>query len=141
MPHRYERFEDTPLWRALEDAVGELVDNNDVELRTDKVYVISLLCNRLEKANVLNSSADQSTAALRARFAAFLDSVAAGGRHASTWQEAMTTHFGEPAVEEARQQASLTAIRLDRGDITNEQAAEYFRSLARRLRDQITNER
>jgi hypothetical protein len=50
MSHPYEKYENTELWKTLENAVNTLVDNNDLELTTNIKYVIGYLCKCLLSA-------------------------------------------------------------------------------------------
>lgn len=47
MSHPYEEYENTELWKKIENAVNTLVDNNDLELTTKIEYVIGYLCKCL----------------------------------------------------------------------------------------------
>jgi hypothetical protein len=47
MSHPYEEYENTELWKKIEDAVNTLIDNNDLELTTNIEYVIGYLCKCL----------------------------------------------------------------------------------------------
>ena len=44
MDHPYEEFEGTPLWDSLAKAVCELVENDDILERTERVYIVGYLC-------------------------------------------------------------------------------------------------
>ena len=133
MGHPFERFEGTPLWEAIAEELIELAKNGALVLRTPPQHVVGALCERLSRSNLVNASADRSTNAMREQFVAFLDLAARGNREG--WQESVSTHYADPDIEEARRQAALTGMRLERGDITEAQAAEYFSKLAGRLRE------
>jgi len=45
--HPYEAWQGTPLWKALEDAIGELVENQDLEELTRREYIVGYLTERL----------------------------------------------------------------------------------------------
>ena len=45
--HPYKEFEKTQLWRIINNAVDELIKNQDIELNTRKEYVIGYLCKIL----------------------------------------------------------------------------------------------
>jgi hypothetical protein len=70
--------------------------------------------------------------------AVYLERVAREGIAPAEWQEHMATHYTDGAVEEARRQAVLLHLRLQQGGVSTEQAAEYFRALARGLRGAAT---
>jgi hypothetical protein len=44
MPHPYEPFEGSDLWRVIDATVAELEENGDLELTTHRRYVIGYLC-------------------------------------------------------------------------------------------------
>jgi hypothetical protein len=56
MSHPYREFEQTPLWRAIDIAVAELEQNNDVELRTTREHVIGYLCRLLAAQGTVTES-------------------------------------------------------------------------------------
>jgi hypothetical protein len=43
MSHPYIEFEQTPLWKAIDAAIAELEQNQDVELRTTREHFIGYL--------------------------------------------------------------------------------------------------
>jgi hypothetical protein len=133
MPHPYERFEGTPLWDAISAELTDLANNRDLVLHTAPEYVVGALCERLSRSHLVNASGERFAATSRDRFVAFLESAARGNR--AGWQDFIATHYTDSKLEDARRQAALTGIRRDKGDITDAQAAEYFRILASRLRD------
>jgi hypothetical protein len=128
------RVHETPLWIAISEALAELVEVDAIGLQAPRERVIDAICERIINAHVLTQSATQSAETIRLRLASFLERAAETNPEGLDWHEAVATHYADPAVEGVRQQAALTAFRLHRGDITEAQAAEYFRKLARRLR-------
>jgi hypothetical protein len=52
MNHPYNKFENTPLWNAIDAAVADLEHNRDVELKTSREYVIGYLCQKLAALGV-----------------------------------------------------------------------------------------
>ena len=50
MSHPYEKYENTELWKTLDNAINSLVDNKDIELTTNIEYVIGYLCKCLLSA-------------------------------------------------------------------------------------------
>lgn len=42
-------FEGTPLWKALEKGIADLVQNLDVEERTRREYIVGYLCKMLAR--------------------------------------------------------------------------------------------
>jgi hypothetical protein len=51
--HPYSKFEHTNVWRVLEQAVQELVDNNDIKELTNRTYIIGYLAKRLSEDGLL----------------------------------------------------------------------------------------
>lgn len=49
--HPYREFADSPTWRSVEAALTALVRNGDLELMTQKEYVIGYICKRLKESN------------------------------------------------------------------------------------------
>ncbi len=49
----YKSFESHPAWKIIEQALAELDDNDDLELRTAKRYVIGHIISALAKSGVL----------------------------------------------------------------------------------------
>lgn len=48
LKHPYKEFEQTQLWELIEDALDDLIKNQDIELTTRKEYVIGYLCKTLK---------------------------------------------------------------------------------------------
>jgi len=57
MPHPYSTFENTPLWRALEQAISDLEANGDIQLATATEYVVGDLCRAVVHAAELPPTA------------------------------------------------------------------------------------
>lgn len=53
MDHPYRDLENSPAWNAIATAIGELESNRDLQLTTDRVYVIGYLCQQLAAAGIL----------------------------------------------------------------------------------------
>jgi hypothetical protein len=49
----YADFKDTTVWRTLEKAVEELVDNRDIKELTDRKYIVGYLAKRLSEDGLL----------------------------------------------------------------------------------------
>jgi len=47
MNHPYEEFEGTVLWEALTKAINDLIENQDLEVKTKKEYVVGYICNEV----------------------------------------------------------------------------------------------
>ena len=134
MPHAGEEFADTPLWNAVDAAIGELLGSGDLQLATSRAHVVGYLCARLVAGGfgVQQERAESMTAA---RFADFLEQAAAAGIGGAEWSAQMTARHADARVEEARRQAALIGLRVDQGGLAAEQAAMYLRALAKGLRE------
>lgn len=53
----YSKYEETVLWRAVEDAILNLEENQDLEITTASVYVIGYICKRLEDNGIIKETA------------------------------------------------------------------------------------
>lgn len=42
--HPYKKFEKTKLWELINEALDDLIKNQDIELTTRKEYVVGYLC-------------------------------------------------------------------------------------------------
>ena len=51
--HPYSALESLPSWPVLERALGDLVENGDLEERTQRAYLVGYLCKALKDAGVL----------------------------------------------------------------------------------------
>ncbi|MEY4916710.1 MAG: hypothetical protein RL616_623 [Verrucomicrobiota bacterium] len=56
MSHPYTKFEQTPLWKAIDSAIAELERNRDVELTTARTHVIGYLCEQLAAQGTVTES-------------------------------------------------------------------------------------
>lgn len=48
MKHPYEEYEGTELWYTLTNAINSLIENQDLEVKTKKEYVIGYICKEVE---------------------------------------------------------------------------------------------
>jgi len=48
-PHPYKEFEKTGLWKALNEGIRELVENQDLKETTRREYVVGYLCKVLTR--------------------------------------------------------------------------------------------
>lgn len=55
--HPYEKFENTKLWRVIEQSISDLEDNQDLKLSTVREYVIGFICKKLDEHKLLNETA------------------------------------------------------------------------------------
>ena len=135
MPHPYEAHVGLPIWEAIDTAVRELERNDDLEIRTRREYVIGSLCERLSNGHLLTEAARRPANVTRDGLAAFLDRLATGSAESTDVQEALVTHYPDPEVEEARQRASLTLVRIQQGTLSQVEGSDFLRRLANDLRD------
>jgi hypothetical protein len=56
MPHVYEKYRGTPLWRAVAEAVTELEATGEIRVATAPEYVIGFLCQELSAKWIVASS-------------------------------------------------------------------------------------
>jgi hypothetical protein len=45
--HPYEKYESSRIWKAIDDAISDLVDNGDVKETTRREYIVGYLCKKL----------------------------------------------------------------------------------------------
>ncbi|HEX6316593.1 MAG TPA: hypothetical protein VFZ73_17095 [Gemmatimonadaceae bacterium] len=57
MTRPFEEYRDTPLWRALGEALTELEASREIRIDTASDYVIGYLCRELASKWVVASSA------------------------------------------------------------------------------------
>lgn len=50
--HPYTEFEGTKLWRVIDKALDDLVENRDLTETTDRRYIVGYLCKRIVKSNI-----------------------------------------------------------------------------------------
>ena len=58
MSHPYTEFEDTALWKAVDAALAELEQNQDVKLSTAREYVVGYLCQQLASRKLVTDDSD-----------------------------------------------------------------------------------
>jgi hypothetical protein len=47
LPHPYKGFEGTRLWKAVNKGIGDLVENQDLNEKTQREYIVGYLCKIL----------------------------------------------------------------------------------------------
>jgi len=50
--HPYNEFENTPLWKIVEEAISDLESNQDLDLTTSPEYFIGYICRSLVNKGV-----------------------------------------------------------------------------------------
>ncbi len=63
MTQPYKAYEGTPLWRAVDAALADLEENDDVELRAERRLVIGYLCEALVDAGLASARPDEPPSA------------------------------------------------------------------------------
>lgn len=53
--HPYRRFEETKLWETVDRAIGELVENQDLEEKTLRRYIVGYLVQELVNAGLVET--------------------------------------------------------------------------------------
>ncbi|MFJ7975729.1 hypothetical protein JNUCC23_10970 [Peribacillus sp. JNUCC 23] len=51
MSHPYKQFENTPLWNIINKAIEDLVDNNDIEEKTQREYIVGYISKLINESN------------------------------------------------------------------------------------------
>jgi hypothetical protein len=54
----YTKFESTIIWNVVNQAVDDLVDNTDIEEKTDRRYIVGYLCKALFEAGAFDLNAE-----------------------------------------------------------------------------------
>lgn len=55
--HLYTAFEGTPLWRAVDRAISDLEENQDLKLTALREYVVGYICKQLKRRKLVQESA------------------------------------------------------------------------------------
>lgn len=50
MTHPYTKYENTEMWKRIEQLITELVDNHDIEEKTKRKYIVGYICKDLLEA-------------------------------------------------------------------------------------------
>lgn len=49
LKHPYKKYEQTLLWELIEKSIKDLIENKDIELTTNKQYVVGYICKIINK--------------------------------------------------------------------------------------------
>ncbi len=49
----YKKFESTQLWNVVDKAIGDLVENTDIEEKADRKYIVGYLCKALFESKII----------------------------------------------------------------------------------------
>ena len=63
MTHPYSVYEGTPLWRAVESALADLEENEDLEIHGERRLVIGYVCEALVDAGLASARPGEATEA------------------------------------------------------------------------------
>ena len=124
-----------------DDALRHVVDATLARLEASGVVaivgarpdVVATLCAALAASGLVHGATEAAPPRDAATLAAFLERAA--DADADEWRRHTSAPYASADLDEARRQAALTHMRLQQGGITREQAAGYFTSLARRVRE------
>jgi hypothetical protein len=58
--HPYKRYEGSPQWQILNEALDALVKNGDVQETTNRVYVVGYLCQALASIEQVSPGRNES---------------------------------------------------------------------------------
>ena len=47
--HPYKNFEESALWRVVEDAINNLVENDDLEEKTGREYIVGYIVKHIKE--------------------------------------------------------------------------------------------
>ena len=53
--HPYKKYEATSTWELLNKAIGDLVENGDLEETTNRHYIVGYLCLTLSSQKAISS--------------------------------------------------------------------------------------
>jgi hypothetical protein len=45
----YEKYEGTPVWKVVEKAISDLVDNDDIVETARRDYIVGFICKKLQR--------------------------------------------------------------------------------------------
>jgi hypothetical protein len=57
----FDEHRDSPLWRALEEVVAELVATQEITINTAPEYVIGYLCRELTAKRMVSTGASETS--------------------------------------------------------------------------------
>ena len=56
MAQHYTEYQGTPLWRAVDAALADLEENDDLEFRAERRLVVGYICEALVDAGLASAS-------------------------------------------------------------------------------------
>ena len=48
--HPYKRYESDALWKVIDSAIEDLVENSDIAETTSRVYIVGYLCKKIRES-------------------------------------------------------------------------------------------
>lgn len=52
MSHPYKQFENTRLWNVINKAIEELVENDDIEEKTQREYIVGYISKLINESTM-----------------------------------------------------------------------------------------
>lgn len=52
--HPYQQYVDSSLWKVVDKAIDDLVENDDIEETTHRSYIVGYLCKQLSESDKLS---------------------------------------------------------------------------------------
>jgi hypothetical protein len=49
--HPYKKFENTPLWNIINKAIDDLVENDDIEEKSKREYIVGYISKVINESN------------------------------------------------------------------------------------------
>lgn len=53
----YQKFQATPAWEVVEQAIGKLINNSDLVEKTDRRYIVGFILKELADKELLKTEA------------------------------------------------------------------------------------
>ncbi|MEH7505083.1 hypothetical protein V7152_24240 [Neobacillus drentensis] len=50
MSHPYKQFENTSLWKTINKAIEDLVENDDIEEKTQREKIVGYICKLINES-------------------------------------------------------------------------------------------
>lgn len=51
MLHPYKQLENTPLWNIINKSINDLVENDDIEEKTQREYIVGYITKLINESN------------------------------------------------------------------------------------------
>ena len=53
MSHPYKQYENTPIWNLINKAIDDLVENDDIEEKTQRKYIVGYISKLINESNTV----------------------------------------------------------------------------------------